>query len=242
MAPGVVRVERLFVVTSASDKNGLSYRILAGYNYQVGQLVLGVEGDLQGWTVGEIRYTAVTGNFLTAHSKWGGTIRGRLGCAADHALLYVTGGAAFVSNKTSIPFTGISIGGEDARVGWTVGAGLDYAFTNNWFAGLEYRYLQYQAKTFVYPIPILNLGLVGFRQELSSNHTALGASGGEERIESATLRLRRHAPAVVGESDLDLIHAEVSRVDQHVSAGSIVEAVGNGVEDEVSPFHFAPIS
>jgi hypothetical protein len=81
----------------------------------------------------------------------------------------VTGGAAFVSNKTSIPFTGISIGGEDARVGWTVGAGLDYAFANNWFAGVEYRYSQYQAKTFVYPIPILNLGLVGFRQELTSN-------------------------------------------------------------------------
>jgi outer membrane immunogenic protein len=54
-------------------------------------------------------------------------------------------------------------------VGWTVGAGLDYAFTNNWFTGLEYRYSQYQSKSFVYPIPILNLGIVGFKQELSSN-------------------------------------------------------------------------
>ena len=42
-----------FVVTSGSDKNGLTYGVLAGYNYQVGQLVLGVEGDFQGWTVGE---------------------------------------------------------------------------------------------------------------------------------------------------------------------------------------------
>ena len=92
-----------FAVTSGSDKNGLTYGILAGYNYQVGQLVLGVEGDFQGWTVGEIRYTAVTGDFLTAHSKWGGSIRGRLGYAVDHALLYVSGGAAFVSNETSIP-------------------------------------------------------------------------------------------------------------------------------------------
>jgi outer membrane immunogenic protein len=129
----------------------------------VGQLVLGVEGDFQGWTVGEIRYTAITGDFLTAHSKWGGSIRGRLGYAADHALLYVTGGAAFLSNETSIPSTGITIGGDDTRVGWTVGAGFDYAFTNNWFTGLEYR------KTFTYPIPILNLGIVGFKQELNSN-------------------------------------------------------------------------
>lgn len=59
-----------FIVTSASDKNGLTYGILAGYNYQIGQLVVGVEGDFQGWTVGKIRYTAVTGDFLTAHSKW----------------------------------------------------------------------------------------------------------------------------------------------------------------------------
>lgn len=158
-----------FVVTSGSDKNGLTYGILAGYNYQVGQLVVGVEADFQGWMAGEIRYTAVTGDFLTAHSKWGGSIRGRLGYAADRVLLYVAGGAAFVSNETSIPFTGISIGGDHARVGWTVGAGSDYAFTDNWFTGVEYRYSQDEAKSFVYPIPILNLGLVGFQQELSNN-------------------------------------------------------------------------
>ena len=168
-ATGALLLGAPFLVTSGSDKNGLTYGVLAGYNYQVGQLVLGVEGDFQGWTVGQIRYTAITGDFLTAHSKWGGSIRGRLGYAADHALLYVTGGAAFVSNETSIPSTGITIGGDGTRVGWTVGAGLDYAFTNNWFTGLEYRYSQYEAKTFTYPIPILNLGIVGFKQELNSN-------------------------------------------------------------------------
>jgi outer membrane immunogenic protein len=158
-----------FLVTAASSKNGLSYGFLTGYNYQMGQLVLGVEGDFTGWTVGKIRYTAVTGDFLTAYSKWGASIRGRLGYAADRALLYLTGGAAFVSNETSIPFTGISIGGDDTRLGWTVGGGLDYAFTNNWFTGVEYRYSQYESKNFIYPIPILALGLVGFKQELSSN-------------------------------------------------------------------------
>ena len=168
-ATGALLLGAPFAVTSGSEKNGLTYGILAGYNYQIGQLVLGVEGYFQGWTVGEIRYTAITGDFLTAHSKWGGSIRGRLGYAVDRALLYVSGGAAFVSNETSIPLTGISIGGDGTRVGWTVGAGIDYAFTNNWFAGLEYRYSQYESKSFVYPIPILNLGFVGFKQELSNN-------------------------------------------------------------------------
>src|ERR1700710_2538688 len=37
-----------FVVSSGSEKNGLTYGILGGYNYQVGQLVLGVEGDFAG--------------------------------------------------------------------------------------------------------------------------------------------------------------------------------------------------
>lgn len=167
---GVLLLGAPFVVSpSASNKNGLSYGLLAGYNYQAGNLVLGIEGDFEGWTVGKMRYTAITGDFLTAYSKWGGSIRGRLGYAADRALFYVTGGAAFASNETSIPLTGITIGGDGTRVGWTAGVGLDYAVTNNWFTGIEYRYSQYQAKTFIYPIPILNLGLVGFRQDLSSN-------------------------------------------------------------------------
>src|SRR6476660_10312526 len=40
-----------FVVTSGSDKNGLSYGILGGYNYQMGQLMVGIEADFQDWTV-----------------------------------------------------------------------------------------------------------------------------------------------------------------------------------------------
>jgi len=166
---GAVLLGTPFVVSSASSKNGLSYGVLGGYNCQMGQLVLGVEGDFTGWTIGKIRYTAITGDFLTAHSKWGGSIRGRVGYAADRALFYVTGGAAVVSNETSIPLTGISIGGDGARWGWTVGAGLDYAITNNWFTGIEYRYSQYETKNFIYPIPVLALGLIGLKQELSNN-------------------------------------------------------------------------
>jgi outer membrane immunogenic protein len=158
-----------FVVSAASGKNGLSYGVLAGYNYQIGNVVLGIEGDFEGWTVGKIRYTSITGDFLTAHSKWGGSVRGRLGYSADRVLLYMAGGVAFVSNETSIPTTGISIGGDDVRVGWTLGAGIDYAFTNNWFTGLEYRYSQFQTKSFIYPIPVLNLGMIGLKQELSTN-------------------------------------------------------------------------
>jgi outer membrane immunogenic protein len=166
---GAVLLGSPFLISSASGKDGLTYGALAGYNYQIGNIVLGIEGDFEGWTVGTIRYTAITGDFLTAHSKWGGSVRGRLGYAVDHSLFYVTGGAAFLSNQTSIPTTGITIGGDDTHVGWTLGAGIDYAFTNNWFTGVEYRYSQYESKSFVYPIPILNLGIIGLKQELNNN-------------------------------------------------------------------------
>jgi outer membrane immunogenic protein len=166
---GAVLLGTPFVVSAATGKDGLSYGVLAGFNYQMGNVVLGIEGDFEGWTVGKIRYTAITGDFLTAHSKWGGSVRGRLGYAADRILIYLAGGAAFLSNETSIPTTGISFGGDDTRVGWTAGGGIDYAFTNNWFTGLEYRYSQFQSKSFIYPIPVLNLGLIGLKQELSNN-------------------------------------------------------------------------
>ena len=51
---GAVVLGTPFIVSSASSKNGLSYGFLSGYNYQIGQMVLGVEGDFTGWTVGKI--------------------------------------------------------------------------------------------------------------------------------------------------------------------------------------------
>ena len=49
---GAIVLGTPFLVSSSSSKDGLSYGILSGYNYQVGQVVLGVEGDFTGWTVG----------------------------------------------------------------------------------------------------------------------------------------------------------------------------------------------
>src|ERR1700754_2104848 len=43
-----------FVVSAATGKDGMSYGVLAGYNYQLGSLVLGIEGDFEGWTVGKV--------------------------------------------------------------------------------------------------------------------------------------------------------------------------------------------
>lgn len=169
--PGAVILGAPFVASSlpVSEKNGASYGLMAGFNYQMGQFVFGVEGDFTGWTVGEIRSAPLAGDFITATSKWGGSIRGRLGYAFDRALLYMTGGGAFVSTKTAIPTTGYSIGDDGTRWGWTLGGGADYAFTNHWFTGIEYRYTQYDSTTITFPVGYQNLGIVGFKQELSTS-------------------------------------------------------------------------
>ena len=52
---------------------------------------------------------------------------------------YITGGGAFGDVRVSVPLLGI---GESAtRVGWTAGAGLEYAFLGNWTAKIEYLYV-----------------------------------------------------------------------------------------------------
>ena len=62
----------------------------------------------------------------------------RLGYAADRFLPYVTGGAAFGNIQASTPgFAGSST----TNLGWTVGAGIEFALAGNWTAKAEYLYV-----------------------------------------------------------------------------------------------------
>ena len=74
--------------------------------------------------------------------NWFGTVRGRVGYAFDRFLPYVTGGFAYgnVKNKVSHPTFG-SFSDDNTQYGWTLGGGLEYAFTNNLTAKLEYLYV-----------------------------------------------------------------------------------------------------
>ncbi len=119
-----------------------------GYNQQYGQFVAGVETDFQ-FVGGErgTAFTGPTGITTTAFRDNGylGTLRARLGIlASDRLLVYATGGLAYGSFDTTLGVTaGPAIWGgsnDKFRAGWTVGAGAEYAFTNNWTAKIEYLY------------------------------------------------------------------------------------------------------
>ena len=117
------------VTFDLDDEGGFVGGAQAGYNYQIGSFVVGLEGDIQYADFGgDDRFDfdgdgILDDDFNT--SDWFGTVRARAGVAFDRALIYATGGFAFADNAT----------------GWTVGGGLEYAFTNNLSAKVEGLYV-----------------------------------------------------------------------------------------------------
>jgi len=107
-----------------------------GYNYQMGQAVLGIEGD-GGWS--NIRGSApCIGTTCETRNNWLSTVRGRLGWAVDRFMPYVTGGAAFGDIKTSVAGVG---GASTTKAGWTAGGGVEAAITGPWSVKAEYLYV-----------------------------------------------------------------------------------------------------
>ena len=122
-----------------------------GYNYQVNQFVVGVEGDFDYSGIGNKR-TLANGATTKATVSSLATVRARAGFAADRALVYVTGGYAGGNVKASIndPANAIFASRSDFRSGYVLGAGIEYAFTNNISAKAEYDYISLGKKT-VFP-------------------------------------------------------------------------------------------
>jgi outer membrane immunogenic protein len=129
-----------------------------GYQYQINQWILGIEGDVNGTSLSKTFAAAFPdGTSITANSSASiqGSIRGKLGIAWDRWMIYGTGGVAFGGFNTSVNVVNpgfVGIGAvvfppffttgnfSNTRVGWTAGGGVQYAVTNNWWIFAEYRY------------------------------------------------------------------------------------------------------
>lgn len=112
-----------------------------GYNLQTGSWVWGLEGDFDAsWLKGSDN--SGTGNCggvngCETKNTWLATGRGRIGYAWDRWLPFITGGAAFGNIKMTPNST---LTESKTKVGWTLGAGVEYAFMGAWSAKLEYLY------------------------------------------------------------------------------------------------------
>jgi outer membrane immunogenic protein len=143
-----------YLTTGSYSTSGVVGGGLVGYNYQINQFVLGVEGDLTG-SSNQGRHTNALGTAsVETQYGFGGGIRGRLGYAIDRTLIYATGGWAFENVKQTYNTDyNFATGGvlanwannnqNNSRSGYTVGGGVEYAFNYNWSARLEYRYSDY---------------------------------------------------------------------------------------------------
>lgn len=103
-----------------------------GYNWQRNNVVVGVEGD---WSFLGDRESEFG---LEFEDNWLATIRGRLGVAAGPALIYATGGVAFLDTELT------ASGDDDTLVGWVAGAGIDYKLRENVSLGLEGLYHSFE--------------------------------------------------------------------------------------------------
>jgi outer membrane immunogenic protein len=123
--------------TGSFDVSGGLVGGTVGYNYQFGQAVVGVEGDIDWADINGTTNSACPFGCKTT-DNWLSTVRGRLGYAADRFMPFITGGAAFGDIRASTPgFAGAS----NTEAGWTVGAGLEFAIAGNWTAKAEYLYV-----------------------------------------------------------------------------------------------------
>jgi len=155
----------------------------AGYNWQTGAFVLGVETDFDGSSLSRSRTIIgptfgtsallAPNDFLTAIGSiklnWLGSTRARVGFVAtpdNRLMFYGTGGVAYGGGRAHLNVydaqngwfwstNGLYGGGGDnnkTRTGWTLGGGVEYAWTNNIIIGAEYLYFNLGSKTFTsYP-------------------------------------------------------------------------------------------
>ena len=109
-----------------------------GYNYQLGSIVLGLEGDI-GWS--GAKGSAACGAF-TCETKndWLGTVRGRVGYAVNRFLPFITGGGAYGNIKASST-NPAAAGASSTQFGWVAGGGIEYAMHDNWSVKLEYLHV-----------------------------------------------------------------------------------------------------
>jgi outer membrane immunogenic protein len=134
------------VTTGDFDVSGGLVGGTAGYNYQIGHWVFGVETDLD-WADINGSFNGV-GFSLTSHLKWLDTTRARAGWVIDHTLLYATAGAAFGGLTATASAPGIgSAADTQTRFGWTAGAGLEHAFTPSVSGKIEYLYVDLGTQT-----------------------------------------------------------------------------------------------
>jgi outer membrane immunogenic protein len=129
----------------------------AGFNWQSGALVLGLEGDADwadqhGASCGLSCSPALNpAIYLTVDQRlgWLASARGRVGWANEGYLFFATGGAAFggVKETDALPGIPATASFSQNRTGWTGGVGVEAQLWGNWTGKVEYLHFDLGSMT-----------------------------------------------------------------------------------------------
>ena len=149
----------------SSDTSAPHFGGQIGYDYMLpSRWVLGVVADINSGRDRTTTFTSPNGQFQTqseGDNIVAGTFRARAGYAFDTLLLYGTAGGTWndahttrtqLLGKSGNAGPGTVETASTSHIGWTVGAGLDYAFARNWDVFAEYRYVGNPDVTTTFPI------------------------------------------------------------------------------------------
>ncbi len=125
----------------------IGYNWQAGNMFGLGNIVFGVEADIQGAGLEDNRTSVASGlgSNVGINQKldWFGTARGRIGVASGPVFSYFTGGFAYGNVKTNVfgPVGTFNDTYSSTRTGWTIGSGVEAALGGNWTGKVEYLYV-----------------------------------------------------------------------------------------------------
>jgi outer membrane immunogenic protein len=114
--------------------------------------VLGIEGQ-HSWIAGKAQAANFNTFGLTQNRKALSSVTGRLGYTWGPGLVYMKGGYAY--QDTTYGITGLAGApaafglNNSMKSGYTVGAGVEYLFTQHWSSKIEYQYYNFGRARFV---------------------------------------------------------------------------------------------
>ena len=196
---------QLFATNDSNRLDGAIGGAQAGYNWVAGNLLAGVEADLNysgqraglaSTCPGELCNPALVGVIgdpsvqaifeQSQKLEWFATLRGRLGATVTPgAVAYVTGGLAVGEVMTAGTVFGFDgdgnpvntiVSSHNTKAGWTVGGGVEGRLIGNWTAKVEYLYLDLGSVSTV-PTPAPNSTVaVAFNSRVTDNIVRLGVN------------------------------------------------------------------
>lgn len=137
----------LALFNTETDLTGALYGVHAGYNFQRGAHVFGIEGS---WSRSNVEGSTQCFFVITCTGEvdWVATLVGRAGLAMNHTLLYGFGGVAW-GKVNAVGSLGpvFTLSGDETHTGWTAGFGLEHALNERVSFRIEYAHIDLGSET-----------------------------------------------------------------------------------------------